>query len=385
MEKLELVKQFIEDNRIIENFNRNLSRKKFWDKYFPNLSDFVFDYFKECNKLYYDNLRFIDFLKVHICGLPTNNKYRKHYNNLIDCLLNQNINSLTQTYKNYVILESKKYLNFQTDYIPEIKYCVLNNLTEKPKCKYCNKDVHFNNITKGYHEFCSFDCQLNYNNMKKEPKLSEFSDGEIRKIIEKIPLDRRNMTNVTIADVYLNIYNYSKHIEGLPEKERIYIFQNKLTNKDIFCSCGEKRVFISQGFGYRKTCTKYGCIRKLQPNNKNPIIGDEKLNSKLVGNKSSITKSFIYILYSKELDLYKIGIAISPFRRLKKLQIYVPDLELVFSMYKNNTCYCESYFHKKYEDKKFIFDTSFDGSTEYFKLTKQYFEDIKQEIMNNEF
>ena len=62
---------------------------------------------------------------------------------------------------------------------------------------------------------------------------SNLTNEEIRFIIKNIPLDLRNLANQKIADVFINVYEYSQNIKNLNNSERIYIFVNQLSENDI--------------------------------------------------------------------------------------------------------------------------------------------------------
>lgn len=214
-------------------------------------------------------------------------------------------------------------LNFKTNNMSELKYCIDNNIKERPKCKSstCNNKVNFSkSYTNGFRDYCSHKCQMYENNRIKESRKSELSDDEIRKIIDKVPLDLRNMTKVEIADNIGNINEYVDKIQtNLPVKERIYIFifMNKLTIDDIICPICKTnfKQFYTQGVGYRSTCKNEKC-------------------RKAFGKASSLLDSgYLYVLCSKEEDIFKIVISLNTNKRLIGLRRSLKDLDIVYCFY----------------------------------------------------
>jgi len=162
------------------------------------------------NQEKYIKISFSDFIRAEYLNIPTFVKVYPKYKNALDFITNHNIVSsqISKVYDN-LVKDAFKLIDFEVDNIVELRYCVLNNLKEKPKCKCCGKPVKFHTSTIGYRDFCSTICQMDYNNTKKEPELSNLSDNEIRDIISKIPADRRNLTNPKISKVFLVLY--AKH------------------------------------------------------------------------------------------------------------------------------------------------------------------------------
>lgn len=75
---------------------------------------------------------------------------------------------------NYV-LENTKFLDDDA-HITERVFCILNNIKEKPKCKYCNKDVKFFRFSVGYRNFCSNSCASKWKYSKqKENNLPDYN------------------------------------------------------------------------------------------------------------------------------------------------------------------------------------------------------------------
>ena len=357
-------------------YNNNISRFSFWNNNFKNVSKKLFEYYVSAKKEYY-NLKFVDFLKIYF--LDKKPKNYKKYKDIYDFATNYKglINSQT-FYSKIYFQNSKKYLNFQAESFPELIYCIRNHIKERPKCKNCGQnDCRFHFITDGFKQFCSRRCQISSHNTEFIPQESKLSDDEIREIIKQIKPDVRNLMNKKIADVFINIYNYSKEERNLTNKERIYLFLNKIPLSEIYCPyCGEKKLFNSQVVGYKKTCGRVNCISECKhPNSKNY---SDRPNFRVSVNYSSIEKPrFLYVLKSPSKNIFKIGIATNPEKRFRTLKKNIDDLEVVYCVYIQKANILEQKLHKIFEDKKVYFDIAFDGFTEYFSLTKSDLHYIK--------
>lgn len=324
------------------------------------------------NQEKYIKISFSDFIRAEYLNIPTFVNVYPKYKNALDFITNHNIVSsqISKVYDN-LIKDAFKLIDFEVDNIVELKYCILNNIKEKPKCKCCGKPVKFHTFTTGYRTFCSSKCQLEYNNTKKEPELSNLSDNEIREIISKIPADRRNLTNPKIAKVFLNIKKYSEKINDLEDRERIYLFQNKVNVDDVYCPICKthKRLFKTQNLGYHKSCGRCQCIIKIR--NEEEIIRTEN-NIYLPRNGYKKARDcFIYLLYSKKLNAYKIGISNNPFRRIEEIRKGVSDIEPLTVMYLKNASLLEIDLHNKFKDNRVQFDHTFDGYSEFFYLNQK--------------
>lgn len=269
-------------------------------------------------------------------------------------------------------------LSKNLDDIREYFYIKAFNIQERPKCMNCSGKIEFHNCSEGFREFCSKECQLEFRNSIKPPKMSNKSDDEIRAIIEKIPLDVRNLSKFNVADNYLNIQKYSEEISGLQVTERIYLFMNKSSLNEPFCNyCGSKKKFVSQGKGYLKTCGKESC--------KQASIGNVSNIFKNVSKGGcSYDESFIYLFKSESnTEIFKIGISYNPLERLKKIQRSsgIADLKIIFCMFKKNPFELEQKLHKIFENKKLLFEHNFDGSSEFFTLNEEDIDFIKKEII----
>lgn len=62
----------------------------------------------------------------------------------------------------YEMVEITPFIEIENEDIGERYYCILNDITERPKCKSCNRDVSFHKYSTGYRKFCSQKCQLEY-------------------------------------------------------------------------------------------------------------------------------------------------------------------------------------------------------------------------------
>lgn len=354
-------------NKLKENtdFSKINELYKYFKKY-PDLYKFMLDDYNNQEK--YIKISFSDYIRAEYLNMPTFVKIYPKYKNALDFITNHNIVSsqISKVYDN-LIKDAFKLIDFEVDNIVELRYCVLNNIKEKPKCKCCGKPVKFHTFTIGYRDFCSTICQMDYNNTKKEPELSNLSDNEIRNIISKIPVDRRNLTNPKIAKVFLNIKKYSEQIEDLKDKERIYLFQNKVNLDDVYCPICKthKKIFKSQNLGYANTCGRYHCINKFKY--PNYVIDVTKENEFRSRNRNVVLKNcFIYLLYSEKLNAYKIGISSNPKSRIRKLKNDVPDLKILMCSYVKNACDLEFDLHNKFKYNRVQFDHTFDGYSEFF-------------------
>jgi hypothetical protein len=354
-------------NKLKENtdFSKINELYKYFKKY-PDLYKFMLDDYNNQEK--YIKISFSDYIRAEYLNMPTFVKIYPKYKNALDFITNHNIVSsqISKVYDN-LIKDAFKLIDFEVDNIVELRYCVLNNLKEKPKCKCCGKPVKFHTFTIGYRDFCSTTCQMDYNNTKKEPELSNLSDNEIRDIISKIPADRRNLTNPKIAKVFLNIKKYSEKIDDLKDKERIYLFQNKVTLDDVYCPICKthKKIFKSQNLGYANTCGRYHCINKFKY--PNYVIDETKENEFRSRNRNVVLKNcFIYLLYSEKLNAYKIGISSNPKSRIRKLKNDVPDLKILMCSYVKNACDLEFDLHNKFKYNRVQFEHTFDGYSEFF-------------------
>lgn len=78
-------------------------------------------------------------------------------------------------YPEFLEFLNDKYKDTQLTFQEKL-YWYFNNITEKPKCKYCGGETRFENALKGYREYCSYKC-LN-------------SDPDKKKKVEKTCLEK---------------------------------------------------------------------------------------------------------------------------------------------------------------------------------------------------
>lgn len=374
------IKQFIIDNNILyPTFNRNIARKIYWNNRNKEWAEYIFTNYEEHNKK--RSINFANFLRYFFFG----EKIKYYYNNVEEYLtktVNLQCNPGTKLYNSFYN-EAINFVKFEPINMTEIIYCYRNNLKERPKCLECDNDVKFTVYKTGYRKFCSQQCQLIYNNKLKEIKRSNKSDKEIREIISNIPLDLRNLTNIEIANNFENIIERTKDFHDIPTNERIHIFQNNLSISDITCVCGSKRLFKSQGVGYLKTCGKSLCMNISKNVN---FFNNNEINIRTSKSGTSYKNGFLYVLKSDDNGFFKIGISQNPINRLESLRKNISDFRIIECFWLNSDLgNIESYLHKKFNNKKVYFDTSFDGFSEIFYLDdadityiKDYIYEIKQ-------
>lgn len=373
-------------------FNNNISREIVMFNKHGEYGLFILKKYKELENFVFcvskNGISFSEFLK---CFILENSE------NLLILLRSENLDEFIKTNFNNNYEKALKFFktrpHFSThlseffkselslknlDDIREYLYMKSYNMVERPKCLNCSNKIEFISCSEGFRDFCSKKCQLDFRNSIKPPKMSEKSDDEIRKILEKIPLDVRNLATLEVANNYLNIQKYSEELSDLQVTERIYLFMNKFPlNESFCCYCGSKKKFISQGKGYLKSCGKESC--------KQALVGKiSNIFKKVSKGGCSYDETFIYLLKSENnADIFKIGLSQNPLERLKKIQRSsgLTDLKIFFCMYKENPFELEQKLHKIFENKKLNFEHRFDGSTEFFTLNEEDIEFIKKEII----
>ena len=375
----EEIKQFMQDNLFNNKLDTRPYRKIWWDNNKPEYGDFIFDNYEKYNKIFPMKVKdFIEFFFFDREGIFY--ETFEEFFNKVDPIRLTNIlgigrpkpaNGPLLKYVQTGLSYFENQLNFKTNNMSELKYCIDNNIKERPKCKSstCNNKVNFSkSYTNGFRDYCSHKCQMYENNRIKESRKSELSDDEIRKIIDKVPLDLRNMTKVEIADNIGNINEYVDKIQtNLPVKERIYIFMNKLTIDDIICPICKTnfKQFYTQGVGYRSTCKNEKC-------------------RKAFGKASSLLDSgYLYVLYSKEEDIFKIVISLNTNKRLIGLRRSLKDLDIVYCFYLDEKLTeTERMLHEKFMHKHSYPSIKFDGHTEFFKLDKNDLKFINNTVLD---
>lgn len=360
--KNEIKKFIIENNLLYPNYNRNIARKKYWDKRNVEWSNYIYQKYDEHNKTC--PIHFSDFLRYFFF-----NEDIKYYYNTVEEFLTKTTslqyNPGTRLYNTF-FEKGCKYVNFAPISMTELIYCYRNNIIDRPKCKECDNDVVFTVYNKGYRIFCSQKCQMQHNNKHKDVKKSDKTISEIIEIIKSIPLDLRNLTKYEIADNFINILEHTKEFKDIPVKERIHIFVNNLSFVDTLCSCGSKKIFASQGLGYKKTCGRVNCINISK--NKNHFNNNE-FNIRTSKGGSSFDNGFLYVLKSDFHDFVKIGITQDPVSRLSSLRKNINDFRIVDCFWLNeNLSKIEKELHNIFKLKKVIFDDTFDGYSEIFYL-----------------
>lgn len=125
------------------------------------------------------------------------------------------------------ILYYTKFLNYKNKIIlwKERVYCILNDITELPKCKYCDKtgNLTFLNLVEGYFKYCSVKCSSN--SLEKKNK------------IEKTNLEKYGFKNA-----WGHVSSYSKVsqelfdliYELLDDETKKYVYYGTLNKEYIF-------------------------------------------------------------------------------------------------------------------------------------------------------
>lgn len=391
----ETIKNILIENKLVilkdttGYYNNNISRESYWENNFPEYKEQFFQTYNEWKEKFEGREPQVSFF-IKCFFFDKNHRefglYRK-FKDIKDYFENADHSELICKYYHTKFKENfNEIVNFKTDNIYEVKYCFEHNLTERPKCKECNKDTIFTGKLSGYfRDFCCLKCQMDYNNKEKEPKLSNLSDSEIRKIIESIPPDRRNLTNQKFADVFLNVYNFSKDAVDLKQTERQYLFMNNLSTDYIicpYCKC-HKKIFQSSISGYKATCGRKNCVKlHLYPNCKSDL---EFSNEYYTTTRNVILEnSFLYVIYSKKNNFYKIGISTNPTSRISSFLKFFDDFEIKYCVFLKNANEVEHNLHTHFKDKNVLFENSFDGYTEYYRLNEDDLEYIKKVIYENQ-
>lgn len=374
---------------ILENFNYfrkncyngNISKRKFWENKIPEFVDKLFEDFERFKNVYGTN--FAGYLLKGLFHIDREKNNKKYFT------FNRNFESLEDMVENITYTEVicssnpnlKKYnfspiIDFDPKKLSEVIFCYYAKIRKRPLCPVCNKnELEFRDLVCGYREFCSPKCQITYHNLPKEKKLSDKSNDEIRELISQIPLDARTTTNEKIMNHFLNIEkNYPG--EELSEREKLYLFMNKKDIQECYCICGRKKIFLSQGQGYKKTCGNTFCLITRRGGIPKKDISDYK-DTNYHGDRNNC---FLYILKSEKNNFFKVGISHSPINRLRNLQKYIPDFEIIFSMYLKRAEYEEQNILKKYKHKKIRLDYIFPGSSELLNLNSKDLKEIKNNL-----
>lgn len=156
--------------------------------------------------------------------------------------------------------------------------------------------------------------------------------------------------------------NYNRNIA----RKKYWDKRNVEWSNYTLCSCGSKKIFASQGLGYKKTCGRVNCINISK--NKNHFNNNE-FNIRTSKGGSSFDNGFLYVLKSDFHDFVKIGITQDPVSRLSSLRKNINDFRIVDCFWLNeNLSKIEKELHNIFKLKKVIFDDTFDGYSEIFYL-----------------
>lgn len=141
--------------------------------------------------------------------------------------------------------------------ITERAFCLINNISTSPICKVCNsKKLKFISFEKGFHEFCSSKCKIEF-------------ESESGVLIQK-----ENFKNI-LSTIYLKVHGstydpflkenkllfslrtYTNFLEKkVKNTERIFCIMNDITSTPICKHCKEKEVkYINFDVGYRDYCS----------------------------------------------------------------------------------------------------------------------------------
>ena len=232
-------------------YNGNISRRDFWRNNFPEVEEKLFDEYESlCKK--YRNLKFPNYLRIITKRNQTEKTLARKWLSIEDFIQNcRYCDVISRSNKGLLLLEDeiKRIVNFSPKKLSELIFCYFAEIKDRPKCEYCKKnDTDFLGIGEGYRSFCSPECQIKHRNTPKEKHRSDLSDDEIRDVLKNIAPDVRNCCTKEIADVFLNIEDYcNKNIlyDDLKDKEKIFIFLNKIKHEDVSCICGKRKNFIS--------------------------------------------------------------------------------------------------------------------------------------------
>lgn len=345
----------------------------------PSFDDMMGDF--ELFKQEYMDPTFSQYVRNRIFGIKaTTCKLQVKFKNVRDFIDRGGTLQLRKFYRDYWLNHAKGEVNFEPASWSELRYCILNGITDRPRCKTCGKECEFVSDYYGYRDYCSITCQLYNNNSIKESKLSDLNDDAIRELLLSISPDVRNRCNEDVANVFINIENYSRSFGmDLSDREKIYIFLMRLTPDDIMCPYCKthKRKFISQVAGYRKTCGRYLCAtcasRGVMPRD------SSKTNEPFHPKFETITDSFLYVLKFSS-GVYKIGISCNPKARAKKLSKSYGDYTIIMCVYVKETAKLENELHDHFRNQRVNPDFNHDGYSELFNLSDDDIKWIKNRL-----
>ena len=173
-------------------------------------------------------------------------------------------------------------------------YCYVNNITEMPKCQYCNKTLIFRTNCVSYTKYCSRLCVtkgsiLNSQNTALKNSNFVFSDDIFKDISAILKINNRGIP------VFKKIYENYKgvvdkkiiHLESDNHQEKLFCYINNIT-KVVGCHyCNNEVKFISFRKGYNKFCCstcagKGSIIKRNNTNLKNTGYSNPSLNPDII-------------------------------------------------------------------------------------------------------
>lgn len=355
--------------------------RKFWEQ--VKLGKILFEEYDKFQNQYIDKIEYSEFIRLTIFNikLEAYDHHKLKYKSLEDYIKRGNRYPPSP---GHVLVdlnkEIKKVINFIPKSFQELKYCVEHNVKEPNKCLVCGKHTKFLDNQHGYKVFCSKKCQIHYQNKEKEPRFNLLDDDELRKIICNIAPNRRNLTSSKIANMWINIDNYSKKWDmELTNPEKIYVFLNKITKDDIICPyCKKhKKLFRSQVLGFRPTCGEVNCIKLHKGYN---VKTQNETTMSDLFNKN-IEYGFIYLLQINNTKIFKIGISKNVFKRFNCFRD-IKDIKIICSVMIKDYKMHEKILHEHFKDKQMDFNIKFDGYSEFFNLNQSDLEYFKNYVNN---
>lgn len=237
----------------------------------------------------------------------------------------------------------------------EVIYMFKHNLQGRPKCT-CGNDCRFSGTTTtGYRGYCSKICSRNSN------------------ISSTRYITREEIPNCYSKSGKLR-WKYTQQFK-IPENltwcsdiiEAIYCLEHNIYKQPICKECEEPTKFKGTNKGYTIYCCTT-CSNGSEDVKKNKIqsmiskFGVEDINDLHWGlnrdlsnySKGKHHKSYLYVMKSKNLEKFKIGVSIQPKRRFDRIksESNIPDLELVETIHISYAYIYEYFLHKKYNTFK---------------------------------
>lgn len=164
----------------------------------------------------------------------------------------------------FQLLQKTKNLN--TDKIAERIYVYLHNITQKPKCPICGKEVKFFRWEKGYNQFCGISCGLK--GKYKNPQ---------------------NLISANQKRIKTNIQKYGQKGSNINSKEKVSQFYNKQNEQyqaitELYSREEINQLLNTKRYNYKQYLGK-GKVRKLKKDNlklyKSIIQQTKKFQSKI--------------------------------------------------------------------------------------------------------